>query len=99
MVEFDEVLLEAGLADLSLAARLAFAAAAAARQLPSYELFATLSGFRDPLWPSRVLEQVHEKLRLNDLKAPGWGGMLEELMERIPAETPSFTHAELASFV
>jgi len=88
MLCFDENALRQSLTGMAPALRLAFATAAAARQLPAYEAFAERRKLPDIGRPREVLEQLWEKVRLNGAAEDAWDGILDDIMDRIPAEDP-----------
>jgi uncharacterized protein YjaG (DUF416 family) len=85
MFSFDEKMLVAELAGLSEHAQVAFAAAAATRQLDSFERFARATGM-DEQRPREIALLLWDALQRQPIDSSGWSSILDEVMDLQPEE-------------
>ena len=86
MHRFDENLLVNELGRLPSRARVAFAAAAATRQLSSYERFALGLGTESAQRPREITVQLWADLHAAEVDRAAWSARLDEVMGLLPEE-------------
>lgn len=86
MYKFDESLLLEQITPLSSQARVAFAAAAATRQLGNYERFSRNLNPQNELIPRKIVTQLWEDLQLIQIRRAKWQTKLDEVMDLLPEE-------------
>jgi uncharacterized protein YjaG (DUF416 family) len=87
MSGFDERALLGELVALPSARRIAFATAAATRQLGSYERFARGSGEANTERPREIAVQLWADIRVAEIDRTAWLARLDEVMGLLPEET------------
>lgn len=87
MYEFDEKSLIVELGALSKQARIAFAAAAATRQLGNYERLARALGVEHIQRPREIATQLWTDLRSDTVDRTAWSARLDEVMGLLPEES------------
>jgi uncharacterized protein YjaG (DUF416 family) len=86
MLRFDASALVSSLKCLTLQGQVAFAAAAATRQLPNYEIFVRSENIGAEPSARMLLSKLWEDLHQNIVDRELWSGNLELVMERLPGE-------------
>lgn len=90
MLTYDETRLKQELATLPPRLRVAFATAAATRQLPCYARLAPPRLVQAQLDPKALLEALWQKIRDGDLAPGAWQATLDKLMDVLDKETPDW---------
>lgn len=87
MITYDETRLIQELATLPPRLRLAFATAAATRQLPCYDRYAPPRLLQAQLDPASLVTALWQKIRAGDLAPDTWQATLDKLMAVLEQET------------
>lgn len=95
MFSYDERLLVVALDALQRPERIAFAAAAATRQLSNFERYARESGLANQQRPRQIAEQLWSEILLPYFDREKWIALLTEVMSLLPdrAESKWLDHA------